>query len=514
MRSFKKLLFLFCILCSIFWVQELQARGKIYGLTFMGTSWQSPGFNSSFWNVQCWFDSLLKQHRYTNNGFQLDTVINLWSNGVQYGNNQWYHPRFRRPFVSDTASNVKFALACQYLRNRMDSGDILMVMFGGHGNYWDNNSRIDAYDQFQDLWDSTAARWLNPIPCTLRLFFGWSCQFFGNGRHPDSSGFATTLVYQAPSELRNKTIFFSEAGPQPAWSPGLADDRRVSGGQYWLGFENPWWNNSQYHWIEGVFAFQTCFSGGVEPSYYWQDSVSPGFYHDSIDLAPQDWRISTGECSTWYYKWHSQLGWSSGRILDFGRKINRFCLYPYIGFIDSLDALPTALFLPETVFYGAFVRPLVRVKNLGFTSSNIPVRLRIGATYNHVRTKTIGPNREDTLFFPTWQALSEGFHPSRCSTELFGDENPRNDLLIDSIYVLPPGAIEEMPITIAEIPIPIPKGLMTIGRFRSELARLQDKQRVKIYDPSGRSVAIQDIRQGMYFLRMDDGRVLKVVIIP
>uniref|UniRef100_A0A7C6EDC0 T9SS type A sorting domain-containing protein n=1 Tax=candidate division WOR-3 bacterium TaxID=2052148 RepID=A0A7C6EDC0_UNCW3 len=429
-------------------VSSAFAEHKIYGLTFMGSPWDLS--TNEMWNVQCWFDSLLKNHRFDTIGYRLDTVINLWDNARQRGpENPQYLPRYRRPFVTDTASVAKWNTYTAWLATRMDSTDLLFVMLGGHGNYSQstNRCRVDAYGTPQDLYDTTVARALNAIPCKLRVIYIWSSFAFGNGWHPDSSGFGTVLALgsSVPDSIKNKTIFYSHAGPAPAWLSVVSDNRRVSGGPSYPGFENPIYGVNTYGWIEGLFPFQTVFDGGIEPSYYSGDSIQPGLYKDSIDLNVDN-RLSAYEDSVWIHTWSSQLGWSSCPSVDLGRKAKRVCLWPYIGFIDSLDALPTAIFLPDTVDSGASITPLVRVKNLGFVSSNIPTRLRIGATYNQLRTKIIGPNQEDTLYFPNWAANQSGWITVRCSTELIGDEKPQNNLLRDSIYV-PPLPIYDVGVT-------------------------------------------------------------------
>ncbi len=504
-----KFFVLLCVLlCCL--IQSAQARGKIYGLTFFGTDPWGPGMNSSGWNVMCWFDTLLKRHRFdASPGFQLDTVINLWGDGTnRYGTSSRYHPRYRRPFVSDTGSYAKYISTCQWLAENVDSGDILIVMFGGHGIYEQSINRcdIEAYGWPDLLCDTTAARCLNVIPCTLRIIYGWPSQWFGNGRHPDSSGFGTQLYYNVSPELRQKTLFFSHAGPQPQWSSVLSDDRRYSGGPGYQGFENLWYRGNQFHWIEGTFPFECVFDGGVEPSYYWADSLAPGFYFDSIDVAPQDGRLSAYEDSVWIYRWHSQLGWSRGAVLH-GLSMKRVCFWPYIGFIDSLDALPVSLFLPDTVDSGAIIRPIVQVKNLGFMSSNVPVRLRIGNGYNQVQNKTIAPNREDTLWFPDWQASETGLVAVVCSTELNDDEKPENDLLLDSIYILPVG-VGESEVSYPHLPV---EQLPMLPILMSKKQFAEIRQRFQVFDITGRAVTGR-VDTGIYIIRTEM-RICKIIVI-
>ncbi len=185
---------------------------------------------------------------------------------------------------------------------------------------------IEAYYPYGPIlmWDTTVARALNSIPCKLRVIYVWSSYAFGNGKHPDSSGFATVLACgtNLPDSIKNKTIFFSHAGQAPAWLSVVSDNRRVSGGPSYPGFENPIYGTWTFRWIEGTYPFVAVFDGGVEPSYYSGDSVPPGLYYDSIDLN-HDNRLTLYEDSVWTHRWSSQLGWSGCPMIDLGRKSKR-----------------------------------------------------------------------------------------------------------------------------------------------------------------------------------------------
>ena len=339
---------LFLVLCFLVFVSSsATAAHKTYGLTFMGSPWD---VTNEMWNVQCWFDSLLKNHCFDTIGYPTETVINLWDNARQRGpENPQYLPRYSRAFVTDTASIPKWNYYTNWLANRMDSTDILFVMIGGHGT-WDqstNHCYIHAYPSpGTDIYDTTIARALNEIPCKLRVIYIWSCYAFGKGNTPDSSGFATVLCFNAPESIRHKTIFFSHAGPSPAWASVPSDDKRTPTSPPIAGFEQPIYSGDCFRWIEGLFPFQAVFDGGIEPSYYSGDSIWPGFYFDSIDVAPRDGRLTLYEDSIWIRRWSSRLGWSSCPMVDLGRKAKRVCVWPFIGFIDSLDGLPIAV-LPD-----------------------------------------------------------------------------------------------------------------------------------------------------------------------
>ena len=489
MRAFLKVVLVGLVLPALF--NSAFADHKTYGLTFMGSPWDLS--TNEMWNVQCWFDSLLKNHKNDTIGYPVDTVINLWDNGFSYGHIiPFYLPRYRRAFVTDTASIPKWNYYTNWLANRMDSTDILFVMIGGHGEWTNNHCIIDAYACPEGIYDTTIARALNEIPCKLRVVYIWSSYAFGKGNTPDSSGFATVFCYSAPESIGNKTIFFSHAGPAPSCYSVVSDDKRTPTSPVIPGFEQPIYSGDCFRWIEGLFPFQMVFDAGIEPSYYSGDSIWPGFYFDSIDVAPRDGRLTLYEDSIWIHRWSSRLGWSSCPMVDLGRKAKRVCVWPFIGFIDSLDGLPIAV-LPDTADFDS-VTPIVRVKNLGFTGVNIPVRLRIAEEYNQVRVKFIGPNQEDTVCFPVWHPNQTGWVSVRCSTELTYDEKPVNDLLLDSIYILPVGIAGASPLPIAaKLPT-----VMTLAQFNSNRARLG---RFEIYDATGRQIAPEKVNSGIYFLK-------------
>ncbi len=168
--------------------------------------------------------------------------------------------------------------------------------------------------------------------------------------------------------------------------------------------------------------------------------------------------------------------------------MKRVCFWPYIGFIDSLDALPIAIFLPDTVDSGSVITPVVRGENLGFMSASIPVRLQIGDEYNQLRSKVIPPNREDTLVFPIWRMNETGWVQVRCTTELANDEKAGNDLIVDSVYV-PPGGVG-----VAVLAQP----LVTIGVLPAVMTPEQ------ITAISGRFAVLEitgRVRSGVFFIR-------------
>jgi hypothetical protein len=451
MRNFLKVslfsLIFYFILNSLFFIPRAEANNKVYAVTFQGsdTGYRSmAGPETGLWDDLCLFDSILRIE--TDN---VDTIISLWGWGQNDNmHNLIFFPKYRIPFIDGRASVAKLDTVTAWLAGFMDTTDILFMWLFGHGS-WEQypfgsgryHSQIDAtemYTSANGLFDTSLAIFLNRIPCCARFIGFNACETFGKGNHPDSCGFATYLAIKSLSNnLHRKTVLFSGAGPQPAWGTQPCDDRAYQGGPIIDSLENERYNGYYYH-AEFGFHILTGLNAGAEPSEYYSDSA-PGFFFDSLDVifGNGDSRISLGETFRWDRNRNSQLGFEDNQIVDSGGIRNRFIIWPRIEIVDSIDAGPTATFLPDSVDSGAVVTPQVWVKNYGLAIFNVPTRLRIGSIYNQVRNKFIGPNQEDTSYFPNWTANQSGWISVRCSTELIGDEKPSNNLLRDSIYVRP-----------------------------------------------------------------------------
>jgi len=100
------------------------------------------------------------------------------------------------------------------------------------------------------------------------------------------------------------------------------------------------------------------------------------------------------------------------------------------------DAAAIAILAPTgQVDSGAVITPVAQITNYSTNAKDIPVFFTIGSSYSQTRTKFLGPGITDTITFPVWTANSVGTYPVKCSTALFGDENPANDWVIDSVIV-------------------------------------------------------------------------------
>jgi hypothetical protein len=103
----------------------------------------------------------------------------------------------------------------------------------------------------------------------------------------------------------------------------------------------------------------------------------------------------------------------------------------------SVDVGVMALTVPRTTAEsGAQVIPQAIVRNYGSSTQTFPVRMKLGASYNEVRNKTLAAGREDTVNFPTWYARGRGYVPVTVITELSGDMFTRNDTVNESLLVV------------------------------------------------------------------------------
>jgi hypothetical protein len=103
----------------------------------------------------------------------------------------------------------------------------------------------------------------------------------------------------------------------------------------------------------------------------------------------------------------------------------------------SADVGVMALTAPRTsAESGASIVPQMLVRNFGTAAATFPVRMKIGAAYEQVRSKTLAAGREDTANFPVWQARGRGYQKVVCITELPGDMFPRNDTVTESLTVV------------------------------------------------------------------------------
>jgi len=323
-----KILFTGIILLAVF--SLAQADHRVIAGSWCGDA--GTGGDNSFWNDLSLNDSICRTE------LQVDTIVNLFYNyGGTRGNvNPQKMPKYATSFVDGNASLAKLDSVTSHWANTLDSTDILYFMVTGHG-LWESipgrpgwHSDVVDY-QGRELSDNIMAIDFNRIPA-YKLFVFNSCQTWGNGRHPDSSGFATWLGYNAPDSVSHKTIILSGAGPQPAWSTMACDDRVYSGGPQIESLENEQYNGSRYEHLEFSFHILTSLWGGKDPSeYYARRSI---FFLDSIDTN-HDSQISVAEAFAWDCHRNSQLGFENNQMLDLGNLADTLVIWPQIGWLES-----------------------------------------------------------------------------------------------------------------------------------------------------------------------------------
>jgi hypothetical protein len=86
---------------------------------------------------------------------------------------------------------------------------------------------------------------------------------------------------------------------------------------------------------------------------------------------------------------------------------------------------------------GRVYLPRAVVRNSGSTPEVFPVTMHIGAGYSRTVQETLASGLSDTVTFPPWTAGPVGTVAVICFTSLFGDEDPANDSISDSIRVVP-----------------------------------------------------------------------------
>jgi hypothetical protein len=113
-------------------------------------------------------------------------------------------------------------------------------------------------------------------------------------------------------------------------------------------------------------------------------------------------------------------------------------------FVPAHDVGATTILAPvDSVDTGAVVNPKVVVSNFGTSEGTFLTRLSISTGYTDTMTVTLAAGTTDTLTFSAWIANPIGTYAVRCTTELAGDADPANDLVVDSVIVRPSAGISE-----------------------------------------------------------------------
>jgi hypothetical protein len=163
----------------------------------------------------------------------------------------------------------------------------------------------------------------------------------------------------------------------------------------------------------------------IEPDYFDERvvEVSPG---DTVVVAFSEWNagrvgVAAVRCST---------------ALENDTLTGNDLATDSVWVVNRPDVAVTDLYAPSgQVESGAVVVPLARVCNYSAGPVLVPVRMRIGETYDVLRTKLLVAGGKDTVEFAGWVASPLGWSAVVCSTEVAGDTNHANDLKRDSVLV-------------------------------------------------------------------------------
>lgn len=144
---------------------------------------------------------------------------------------------------------------------------------------------------------------------------------------------------------------------------------------------------------------------------------------------------------------------------------------------------------------GMVVVPQAVVENLGDTQETFDVMLRVGSTFADTQSVTLAAGASDTVDFLDWLAETLGVHVVCCSTALAGDDDPANDLAVDSCEVIPLTGVGEeagVPARFAmDRAVPTPFRSNTTIRFALPVA---SRVKLGIYNSAG--VRVRLLRAG------------------
>jgi len=102
---------------------------------------------------------------------------------------------------------------------------------------------------------------------------------------------------------------------------------------------------------------------------------------------------------------------------------------------------------PGSVDSGEYIVPSALVTNHG-QGVSFPVTLSIGAGYTSTVSMTLEVGETDTARFTGWNARPSGLLGVTCYSELAGDQNPANDTVNDTVYVIPGAFHDFAPVAI------------------------------------------------------------------
>jgi len=171
---------------------------------------------------------------------------------------------------------------------------------------------------------------------------------------------------------------------------------------------------------------------------------------------------------------------------------------------------PAILAPRDTVSVGAVIVPRALVRNAGDVTESFDVCFRIGTDYTDRQQAMVLPGATDTVAFSPWAATVLGWQATSCSTELAFDDDPTDDKVADSVYVVPGSGIvgEPAPVALA-LHGARPNPLGGAGWVRYDLP-LAGPVELALHDATGRRVAVlvnEMQRAGRHRVRLDGGRL-------
>jgi len=466
-------------------------------ITISGTGY-TGGAGETDWNDLSTLDSARQR-----GVIQADTQVNLFgSTSYPRGtlNLGITNPKYQRSFVDGLSVLSKIESVFVWLSGVAGPHDFSRIVVVGHGNYEGSHSYVELNAGSNDLWDTTLARFLQPVQGYKIVSFG-SCWA--------DVGFAQALHAQ----LGDSLVVITAAGPGGHTPQITADDKDRLNGSVIVGSEqdssaqyypDPWSLHSEFMDKENKVL-----CGGVDPTWLrTPGGNAPGFWMDSIDLN-HDGRISLAEESVFIRRFDSQIGWEDPQISDFTGLAKVLVVWPRHEIIDSLDAQPLELILPETLYSGrlSMFDVKVRARNNGIYPDSVSVELQIDTAHYFQVIPQAPPNYDTSTIFHNCEAPNLAWVQIRAISHLSGDQSPQNDTIVDSVFIAPTGLAENHTIHL-NLDLPIPT-VLSIASFNRIFA--QNKKLV-FFDVNGRRIQ-NHVGQGVIFLFDTDLKMTHKVIV-
>lgn len=191
-------------------------------------------------------------------------------------------------------------------------------------------------------------------------------------------------------------------------------------------------------------------------SVYTGGQSTPGGIHDSVNVE-ECTRLNTPETGTWKVK-------VKARNVPQGPQPFALAAIGILGSSAVHDVGVNEILAPlGTLDSGTVVAPQAVIENFGTADETFYVRFQIGVSYSDSQEVTLATGVTDTLTFVDWIAGPLGYLATNCATLLSGDVNPGNDLIQDSVRVIPQSGIARE----GEIPLRLTLDAVRPNPFRT-----------------------------------------------